>query len=124
MKGEILIADDEENIRFTFADLLNGGGYQVETVDSLSNCIKKMQTKPFDLLFLDIRLGSDNGIEAIQDIKVLQPDCSIVIITGAPNSKTISRARGYGAVDYLAKPIRKASLLYIAQKVLAHKMAE
>ena len=123
MKGKILIADDEENIRFTFADFLNGGGYQVETVDSLSSCIKKMQTKPFDLLFLDIRLGSDNGIEAIQGIKVLQPDCSVVIITGDPNSKTISRARSYGAVDYLAKPIREASLLYIAQKVLTHKMA-
>ena len=123
MNEKILIADDEESIRFTFADFLTGGGYRVETTESLSCCIKKMQTEPFDLLFLDISLGSDNGIEAIQGLKALQPGCSIVIITGAPSPRTIAKARGYGAADYLAKPIREASLLYIAQKVLVHKIA-
>ena len=123
MKGKILIADDEESIRFTFADFLNGGGYQVETADSLSSCIKKMQAEPFDLLFLDIGLGSDNGIEAIEGIKVLQPDCSVVIITGGMSPETITKARRYGAIDYLTKPIREASLLYVAQKVLAPKLA-
>ncbi len=123
MKRKILIADDEESIRFTFADFLRGGGYQVETVESLSNCIKKMQTEPFDLLFLDIGLGVDNSIEAIQGLKALQKNCSIVIITGELNSRSIAYAKRYGAVDYLVKPIREASLLYIAQKVLAHKVA-
>jgi len=123
MKGKILIADDEESIRFTFADFLNGGGYQVATADSLSGCIKKMQEEPFDLLFLDIRFGTENGIEAIQALKVLQPDCSIVVITGDPCSETTVKARRYGAVDYLAKPVREASLLYITQKTLAHKVA-
>ena len=120
MKGKILIADDEESIRFTFTDFLSGAGYQVDTADSLSSCINKMQAEPFDLLFLDIRFGRDNGIEAIQELKALQPDCSVVIITGDPDPSTIIKARGYGAVDYLAKPIREASLIYIAQKSLAH----
>lgn len=122
MKGKILIADDEESIRFTFADFLNAGGHQVETADSLSSCIKKMQTEPFDLLFLDIGLGVDNGIEAIQGLQVLQPNCSVVIITGSLNSKAIVKARHYGALDYLVKPIRQPSLLYIAQKVLSKKV--
>ena len=123
MKGKILIADDEESIRFTFSDFLRGGGYQVETADSLSGCIKKMQEEPFDLLFLDIRFGTENGVEAIQALKVLQPECSIVVITGDPCSETTVKARRYGAVDYLAKPVREASLLYITQKILAHKLA-
>lgn len=123
MKQRILIADDEESIRFTFSDFLSCSGYQVETADSLSNCIKKMQSGPFDLLFLDIRFGSDNGIEAIQTLKVLQPDCAVVIITGNPRPETTVQARRYGAVDYLAKPIREASLRYVAQKVLACKTA-
>ena len=80
-----------------------------------------MQSGPIDLLFLDISLGNDDGIEAIKSLKVLQPECSIVIITGAPDPRTIVKARSYGAKDYLAKPIREASLLYIAQKTLAHK---
>jgi len=123
MKENILVADDEECIRFTFTSFLQDVGYQVETADSLSNCIKNMQAEPFDLLFLDIGIGSDNSIESIQELKAMQPNCSIVIITGAPDSKTISKARRYGAVDYLVKPIRQASLLYIAQKTLANKVS-
>jgi len=123
MKEKILIADDEESIRFTFTAFLEDAGYQVATADSISGCIKNMQAESFDLLFLDINMGSDNGIEAIQNLKILQPDCSIVIITGNPDSKTIFKARGYGAVDYLVKPIRQASLLYIVQKTLISNVA-
>ena len=121
MNEKILIADDEENIRFTFSSFLNDASYQVETADSLSNCIKKMQKEPFDLLFLDIDFGEDNGIEAIHGLKVLQPECAIVIITGNLCPKTITKARQYGALDYLVKPIRQSSLLYIVQKTLGQK---
>jgi len=121
MKEKILIADDEESIRFTFSSFLNGAGYQVESVASLSACIKKMQTEPFDLLFLDISLGLENSIESIEGLKSLQPQCVVVAITGAPDSKTINKVRRNGAVDCLAKPVRQSSLLYIADKVLSHK---
>ncbi len=124
MKQKILVADDEESIRFTFATFLKEAGYHVATADSLDNCRMKMLENPFDLLFLDIGFGDDDGIEAIQGIKVLQPNCSVVIITGAPNAKSIIKAKQYGASDYLAKPVRHASLLYIAQKVLANKVTE
>ncbi len=120
MKEKILIADDEESIRSTFSEFLHEAGYQVEAADSLSNCIKKMQAEPFGVLFLDVGFGSDNGIDAIEGIKVLQPDCAVVIITGNLNSKAIFKARQYGALDYLVKPIRRQSLLYITQKALAN----
>ena len=123
MKEKILIADDEESIRFTFTSFLQDAGYPVATADSLSSCIRKMQAESFGLLFLDIGIGKDDGIEAIQELKVMQPNCSIVIITGSSDSKNIAKARGYGAVDFLVKPIRQASLLYIAQKTLVNKVA-
>ena len=124
MKQKILVADDEECIRFTFSEFLQGGGYHVETADSLSNCIKKMQQESFDLLFLDIGLGTDNGIEAIQRFKVLQPDCKIVIITGSPQHKSRIEAKKYGAIDYLAKPVFQASLLYNTQRLLTKRQFE
>ena len=119
MKQKILVADDEECIRFTFSEFLQDGGYHVETADSLSCCIKKMQQEAFDLLFLDIGFGTDNGIEAIQALKALQPECRIVIITGSPRQKSLIEAKKHGAIDYLAKPVYQASLLYNTKKVLA-----
>ena len=120
MEEKILIVDDEECIRHTFSEFLLGGKYRVETAASLSGCIKKMQAGSFDLLFLDIGLGTENGIEAIKGLKLLQPNCKIVMITGALNSASNCYSRKYGAEDYLVKPIRQHSLLYIAQKVLAN----
>lgn len=123
MPVHILIADDEESIRFTFASILEEAGYRVTTTGSLSQCIKKMQAQRYDLLFLDINMGDDNGIEAIQGLRTIQPNCAVVIITGGMSSKTIVKARGYGAADYLVKPIRQASLLYIVQTTLNRKVA-
>ena len=118
MNEKILIADDEESIRFTFTEFLTGAGYRVETTDSLSGCIKRMQEESFDLLFLDIGFGADNGIEAIHALKVMQTDCKVVIITGSPRVKSRVEAKKYGATDYLAKPVHQASLLYNAKKIL------
>ena len=119
MKQKILIADDEESIRFTFTEFLLEEGYRVETADSLSNCINKMQQESFDLLFLDVGFGTENGIEAILSLKVLQPDCRIVIITGSPRLKSLVEAKKHGAIDYLVKPVHQASLIYNTKKVLA-----
>ena len=119
MKGKILIADDEESIRETFRLILEGDGYEVETADSLSRCITRMQTESFDLLFLDVMFGVESGIDAIERLKILQPGCEIVVITGNPQVEALVKARSRGAFDYLAKPVRQPSLLYHAQKVLA-----
>jgi DNA-binding NtrC family response regulator len=119
MKQNILVADDEECIRFTFSEFLQGEGYHVETADSLTSCIKQMQQESFDLLFLDIGLGTENGIEAILSLKVLQPDCRIVIITGSPRVKSLVEAKRHGAIDYLVKPVHQASMIYNTKKVLA-----
>ena len=120
MKQKILVADDEECVRYTFYDFLTGGGYDVETTDTLPGCMKKIEEKPFDLLFLDIGLGRDNGLDAIERIKVIQPNCEVVIITGSLNSAAINRARKCGALDYVVKPIRETSLNYITKKALIH----
>ncbi len=120
MNEKILIADDEESIRYTFSEILTGSGYQVKTAESLSDCIKQLQTESFDLLLLDVGFGPDNGIEAIEGIKVLQPSCVVVIITGGFNPTAMNKARQSGAVDYIVKPVYEASLKYITQKSLHH----
>ncbi len=118
MQRKILIADDEESIRLTFSEFLDDAGYNVDTAKTLDACIQKMQSDSFDLLFLDVMFGSDNGIEAIEALKNLQPDCKIVVITGNPRLQSLVEAKKVGAIDYLTKPVREASLLYNVKKAL------
>lgn len=117
---KIRIADDEESIRFTFHECLSNSGSSVAVANTMSNCIKKMQEGFFDLLFLAIFFGTENEIEAIQKLKSLQPRCKIVIIIGNPRLESLVEAKKQGAVDYLSKPGREASLLYNVKKVLSH----
>ncbi|PLY00907.1 MAG: hypothetical protein C0624_11265 [Desulfuromonas sp.] len=122
MPNNILIADDEESIRFTFKEFLTDAGYNVSTVDTLKACLEQLRQEKYDLLYLDINLGHDNGLDAIKVIKALQPTCKVIMITGAFNSRAIVTARMQGASDYLAKPIRHESLLYITKKELLSKV--
>lgn len=118
MNEKILIADDEESIRSTFSEFLYEAGFKVDTAETLSHCIEKMKAESFDLLFLDVMFGSDNGLDAIKSLKALQPKCEIVVITGNPRLHSLVEAKKEGAVDYLTKPVRQASLLYNVRKVL------
>lgn len=111
--------DDEEAIRFSFAELLKSDGYAVATADSLEKCRSMIQVSSFDLIILDVALGAENGIVAIDEIKDVQPHCAIVVITGNPRVKGLVDARNRGAIDYLVKPVHAASLLYNVKKSLA-----
>lgn len=119
MKNRILIVDDEESIRFTFSEFLSEDGYSVETSESLSGCIEKLKEQIFDAVFLDVRIGRDNGIDIIERIRSLQQKCNVVIMTGNMNPAQLIKARKFGAFDFIIKPIHKPSLLYIAQKAVS-----
>jgi len=121
MKEKILIADDEESIRFTLASFLEDAGYRVTTAASLDPCMKQLEPGDVDLMFLDISFGRDNGLDALPVIRARYPQTRIIIITGAPQPRTLIEARQSGAEDYLAKPIRQASLLYVVKKTLARE---
>jgi len=123
MSKKILIVDDEESIRYSFESLLNDAGYQVATAASIPDCMQIVEKASFDLIYLDIAVGQENGLDALRDLKKRFPSCPIVMITGAPGSKTIIDAINHGASDYLAKPIRPFSLQYITEKVLAESAA-
>ncbi|PLX81114.1 MAG: hypothetical protein C0616_05695 [Desulfuromonas sp.] len=119
MKEKILVVDDEEGIRFSFAELLKSEGYSVATADSLKNCRSIVDQENFDLIILDVGLGSENSIEAMDELKNRQPHCGIVVITGNPRVQGLVNARNRGAIDYLVKPVHRASLLYNVKKSLA-----
>ncbi|MDF1579967.1 MAG: response regulator [Desulfuromonadales bacterium] len=122
MVQKILVVDDEENIRFTFDAFLSDAGYQVATAASLTECMKMLENERFDLLFLDILLGRDNGLEVLRRVKEIDPNCPVVMITGAPQVETAAEAVRCGAFDYIPKPVRQQELLRVAVTALEHKL--
>lgn len=117
----ILIIDDEEVIRFTFATLLEDAGHRVSTAASRTEALKRLDRENYDLVFLDILLGSDSGTELLGEIRVRFPDCPVIMITGAPEVATATEALRLGAYDYVSKPIDRDGLLRVTRQALQQR---
>ena len=121
MHSRILVVDDEESIRFTFSSFLKDEGYDVTVASSLAQCSEEIENVDFDLIFLDILLGNDSGIDVLRICKEKNPTCPVVMITGSPTLDTATDAVRLGAYDYIPKPVRHETLLRVAHKALQHK---
>jgi len=114
----ILIIDDEESIRFTFSYLLADQGYRVDVAATPQEALSCLERSDYDLIFLDILLGSHSGISTLKKIKKSYPATPVIMVTGAPDNDSVSEAIGIGAVAYLPKPVRLDTLITVTRKTL------
>ena len=121
MKAKILIVDDEENIRFSMERFLSIEGYEVSTAEDYDVALAKMDETDFDLIFADIILKGKTGVDILREAGERNPQCPVVMFTGAPNIENASDAVRLGAFDYLSKPVRQETLLRVARSALRHK---
>jgi len=121
--SRILVVDDEENLCFTFRRFLEREGHQVRTARNLDDARELLGHDDFDLLFLDIMLGRDSGLDLLREMRSERPGVPVVLITGAPSVETASAALRLGAYDYILKPLRQEELLKAARQALKFRTA-
>lgn len=121
MTQRILVVDDEESIRFTFDAFLTDAGYRIDTAPSLKVALSMAGNTAYDAVFLDILLGRESGMEMLRFMRENNPNCPVVMVTGAPEIATAAEAVRLGAFDYLTKPVHQDELLRIARRALDRK---
>lgn len=114
---KILIVDDEKNIRTSISLAIQSEGHEPDAVDSGRIALLKMQEEPYDLVFLDMRIGDENGIEVLDSIVKLFPNVPTVVFTAHASIATAVEAMRRGAFDYLEKPFTPAQLRHIVGMV-------
>jgi len=119
--ADILIVDDEEVVRLSQLRSLNGAGYRAEAAPCATEALKLLERRPFDLVFLDIRMPDLDGITVLRTIKRQWPDCEVVIVTGYPTIATAKEAVRLGAYHYLVKPLGPQDIVKAAKAALIHK---
>jgi two-component system response regulator RegA len=103
-KGNLLIIDDDVILADRLEKSLSKRGFQASTAYSVKDAIEKIKETSFDFALIDLRIGSDSGIELVSKIKEATPNCRIVMLTAFGNIATAVAAVKSGAIDYLAKP--------------------
>ncbi len=117
----ILVIDDEEGIRFTFRKFLSDQGYTVVTSENFEEALIRIRESDFDLIITDIVLEGKSGIDILREVRERNLHCPVVMITGYPDIETATNALRSGAFDYIIKPVRKHTLLRVAEMALQHK---
>jgi signal transduction histidine kinase/CheY-like chemotaxis protein len=109
IRGRILIAEDNDNIRNTLSNLLKNIGYNVDSVDNGFDARKKMSFENYDVLLSDILMPGIDGIELLKDIRENYGDIPVILITGNQNLESAKEAIRWGAFDYITKPFVELS---------------
>jgi two-component system response regulator AtoC len=116
MKKTILLVDDEELIRKSLCKALSKQGYEVFAVDNGKEALRQYEDICPDLVLLDIILPDMNGFEILKEIKKIDKEALIVMITGDSGIKGAVEAVKLGAYDYVGKPINLEELKFTINK--------
>lgn len=100
----ILIVDDEANIRKTLSICLESHGHSVKSVSNGRDALSEAGREVFDLAFVDLRLGTESGLDLIPVLREACPWMKIVMITAYASVETAVEAMKLGASDYIPKP--------------------
>lgn len=104
-KLSILIVDDDSAHRLMLNKLLGGWGYDVFEADDGAVAIEAVRDRAFDLLLMDVRMVKISGMEAMEQIKIINPAIPIIIMTAYASVEAAVEAIQKGAYDYLIKPL-------------------
>ena len=110
MKGNILIVDDDANIREGVGDILDVEGYATAMAGSTAEAVAQVKKAAFDVILMDYNLTDGTGIDAIRQIRALRPDSQILMITGNASLDTAVKAIQESVDDFLTKPVNPDQL--------------
>jgi two-component system response regulator HydG len=116
-KMNIMIVDDEKIVRESLFHWFKKGGHTVDKASSGFEALEKLEKKPFELLFVDIKMPEMSGIELLEKVKAAYPETIVIIITAYGSIETAVKAMKLGASDYLLKPFKPDYLSLVMEKI-------
>ena len=102
---EILVVDDEKNIRTALTGVLQDEGYRVAEAESGEAALKALRQGSPDLVILDIWMPGMDGLATLAEIKRLHSEVAVLMISGHGTIETAVRATKLGAYDFIEKPL-------------------
>ena len=120
-KNKILWVDDEIELLRSHIIFLNEKGYEVSTVTNGEDAISEVKNGQFDLIFLDEMMPGLGGLETLGQIKEINSNIPVVMVTKSEEESLMNDAIGGKITDYLIKPVVPSQVLMVCKKILESK---
>jgi len=114
----ILVVDDERNIRNNLAMILENAGYHVDTAADGEEALTKCKEQFYDIAFVDIQMPKLDGLALLGNIRGLRAKTAVVILTAYGTVARAVDAMKLGAVDFLEKPFEPRVILLLCEEIL------
>ncbi len=118
---KILIVDDEISVRTSLAEWFSVDGFAVETAEDGHHALKSLESGPFDIVVIDLKMPGMDGITLQKPVRELDKDAAIVILTAYASVETAVEALKLGAFDYITKPVDPDDLSNVIRNILKQK---
>ena len=116
---KVLIVDDDRSTCVFLSSVLTAEGYECSTANDIKAAEAILRSEQMHLALVDLYLKTANGINVLDLIRVLQPQCACVMMTAHTSVETVAKSIGSGALEYLSKPLLIDDLLALVRKVQA-----
>jgi len=120
-KKKLLWVDDEIDLLRSHIIFLSEKGYEVDTAMNGSDAIEAVKEKAYDLIFLDEMMAGMGGLETLAQIKDINQNIPVVMITKSEEETLMNDAIGGRISDYLTKPVNPSQVLLVCKKILEGK---
>ncbi len=120
----ILVVDDEKNIRRAMAMALESMDHEVSCASNSATALAELRSAAFDVVLLDLRLAQENGLDVLEEILRISPQAAVIIVTAYAAVETAVEAMRRGAFDYLPKPCTPEQVRQVLARVEKTKKLE
>ena len=120
-RSRLLVVDDEENVRFTTAAILEQEGYEVEAAADGTEALQRVARGRFDLVLTDLRMEDMDGITLLHELQTKHPNIVTIVLTGYASIESSIDALRQGVYDYLVKPCVVDDLKRTVRRALEHR---
>jgi two-component system NtrC family response regulator len=114
----ILIVEDEELMRELLTKILAGENYRIYQASSAEEAMKLMQDQVYDLVLTDLRLKGMNGLQLLTEVRALDPEIVVIVMTAYASVETAVEAMRKGAYDYITKPFINEEIRVMLRRAL------
>lgn len=122
-KGNVLIVDDEEFIRDIVKECLTSTGHNVITAESGEEALGLMKQNHFDIMFLDFSMPSKDGLELLREIRAIDRNANVVIISARPEEQLPGELSDEGSYNIIKKPFSVDQIQNAVSRVLGAESA-
>ena len=117
-KAQVLIIDDDPGMRSTLSDILEAADYEVKDFGKGREALDWLKKNSFDIVIMDIKLPDIGGMKLLEEVRQINPDAPVIMMTGYASVETAVDAMKQGAYAYVVKPFNVDEIKALIQKAL------